>query len=179
MAAAPERRGGRFVRGISAAAMLLALSAALAYRPTRDPDAAQAERPLKVVVHVDFAQTTHERQGLAHITNLLKAAGDDGLKAEVEVVCLAEGIRLVEKARTELADEVAALIDRGVRFVACENTMRATRSARPTSCPASAPSPRAPTRSSAASRTAPPTSNPDRRPRKGNREERAARTCAV
>ena len=51
--------------------------------------------------------------GSAHITNLLKAAGDDGLKAEVEVVCLAEGIRLVEKVRTELADEVAALIDRG------------------------------------------------------------------
>ena len=43
---------------------------------------------------------------------------------------MADGIRLVEKARTELADDVAALINQGVRFVACQNTMR-QRSIRP------------------------------------------------
>jgi intracellular sulfur oxidation DsrE/DsrF family protein len=122
--AAEYDRGGRLVRTLAALAMMLALAAALTSRPPRGGDPSQGERPLRVVVHVDFAQTTHERQGLSNITNILKAAGDDGLKAEVEVVCHAEGIRLVEKARTELADEVAALADRGVRFVACENTMR-------------------------------------------------------
>jgi uncharacterized protein len=122
--AAGHNRGGRLVGALAALAMMLGLAAALASRPPRGVDPSQAERPLRVVIHVDFAQTTHERQGLANITNILKAAGDDGLKAEVEVVCHAEGIRLVEKARTELADEVAALADRGVRFVACENTMR-------------------------------------------------------
>ena len=84
----------------------------------------KADRPLKVVVHVNFAQTTHQRQGLSNIENILKAAGDQGIKAEVEVVCHGDGIRLVEKAKTELAGEVAALANQGVRFVACENTMR-------------------------------------------------------
>ena len=42
----------------------------------------------------------------------------------VEVVCHGAGIGLVEKARTDHAEAVEALIKRGVRFVACENTMR-------------------------------------------------------
>ncbi len=79
---------------------------------------------MKVVVHVNFAQTTHQRQGLKNVENILKTASDQEVKAEVEVVCHGEGIRLVEKARTELAGEVAALGNQGVRFVACENTMR-------------------------------------------------------
>ena len=79
---------------------------------------------MKVVVHVNFAQTTHQGLGLKNIENILKAASDQEVKAEVEVVCHGEGIRLVEKARTELAGEVAALGNQGVRFVACENTMR-------------------------------------------------------
>ena len=104
--------------------MLAGLAAMLAALPARGVGSAQAERPLRVVVHVNFAKTTDEKLGLGNVENILKAAGDDGLKAEVEVVCHADGIRLVEKARTELADEVAALINQGVRFVACQNTMR-------------------------------------------------------
>ena len=77
-----------------------------------------------MVVHVNFAQTTHQRMGLNNVENILKTAGAEGTKAEIEVVCHGEGIRLVEKARTELADEVAAMANQGVRFVACENTMR-------------------------------------------------------
>lgn len=110
--------------------MLLGLAALAASLPQRGVRSAQAERPLRVVVHMNTPQTTHERLGLSNIENILKAAGDDGVKAEVEVVCHADGIRLVEKARTELADEVAALAGQGVRFVACQNTMR-QRSIRP------------------------------------------------
>ena len=73
---------------------------------------------------MNFAQTTHERAGLKNVTNILKAAADEGLTAAVEVVCHGEGIRLVEKARSELANEVAALTSQGVRFDACRNTMR-------------------------------------------------------
>jgi intracellular sulfur oxidation DsrE/DsrF family protein len=125
MAAGPDRGGRlRLGRSMGLGMAAVGLATILAALPAGRGGTSQAERPLRVVVHVDFAQTTHERQGLGNIANILKAAGDDGLKAEVEVVCHAEGIRLVEKARTELADDVAALIDRGVRFVACENTMR-------------------------------------------------------
>ena len=60
--AAGYDRGGRLVRALAALAMMLGLAAALASRPPRGGDPSQAERPLRVVVHVDFAQTTHERQ---------------------------------------------------------------------------------------------------------------------
>ncbi len=96
----------------------------LAALPTRGVGRVQGDRPLKVVVHVNFAQTTHQKQGLGNIENILKAAATRGIKAEVEVVCHGDGIRLVEKAKTELAGEVAALANQGVRFVACQNTMR-------------------------------------------------------
>jgi intracellular sulfur oxidation DsrE/DsrF family protein len=119
-------RGRVLGRGAAAVAALigLALAPALTARPARGVGSAQEPRTLKVVVHVNFAQTTHQRVGLANIEHILKAAGDEGLKAEVEVVCHGDGLRLVEKARTELADEVAAQANQGVRFVACQNTMR-------------------------------------------------------
>lgn len=122
-------RCGRISRRFALGATLAGLAAMAAIAsgvagPHEAQAQAQAPRALRVVVHVNFAQTTHQRAGLANVDNILKAAADDGLAAEVEVVCHADGIRLVEKARTELADEVAALAGRGVRFVACRNTMR-------------------------------------------------------
>ncbi len=104
--------------------VLAGLTAILAALPIRGVGSAQAEQIVKVVVHVNFAQTTHERIGLKNVNNILKAAGAEGLKADLEVVCHGDGIRLVEKARSELAAEVAALAEQGVRFVACQNTMR-------------------------------------------------------
>jgi len=129
MAAQPQR-SGRFGRWMAVGSMLAGLAAVLAALPGRGVGSAQAERPLRVVVHINFAKTTDEKLALNNIENIFKAAGDDGLKAEVEVVSHGDGIRLVEKARTELADDVAALINQGVRFVACQNTMR-QRSIRP------------------------------------------------
>ena len=123
MAARPDR-GGRFGRWLAVGAVLAGLCGDAGRPAGAGRRGAQADRPLKVVVHVNFAQTTHQKQGLGNVENILKAAGDQGIKAEVEVVCHGEGIRLVEKAKTELAGEVAALANQGVRFVACENTMR-------------------------------------------------------
>ncbi|WP_435018258.1 DsrE family protein [Tundrisphaera sp. TA3] len=76
--------------------------------------------PLKVVVHVNFAESGAQGAGLRSVANLLKE--DPG--AKVEVVCHAAGIGLLEKARTDHAEAVGALIRQGVSFVACENTMR-------------------------------------------------------
>ncbi len=105
-------------------AILLGLAVMLVFVPARGVGSVEQDGPLKVVVHVNFAQTTHQRIGLKNVENILKIAGAEGIKAEIEVVCHGEGIRLVEKARTELADEVAAMANQAVRFVACENTMR-------------------------------------------------------
>ena len=76
--------------------------------------------PLKVVVHVNVPESGVQGAGLKNVTNILKEAPD----AQVEVVCHGAGIGLVEKARTDHAEAVEALIKKGVKFVACENTMR-------------------------------------------------------
>lgn len=75
---------------------------------------------LKAVVHVNFADSERQKHGLKNVTNILKQAKD----AEIEVVCHGGGIGLVVKDKSEHADEVARLIKEGVRFAACENTLR-------------------------------------------------------
>ena len=76
--------------------------------------------PLKVVVHVNFPESGTQGAGLKNVTNILKEAPD----TMVVVVCHGAGIGLVEKARTDHAEAVEALVKKGVKFVACENTMR-------------------------------------------------------
>jgi intracellular sulfur oxidation DsrE/DsrF family protein len=123
-------RGGVLGRWMAAGTAAVGLVMLLAALPARGVGSAQEGRAIKAVVHVNFAQTTHEREGLRNVENILKAAGAEGLRAEIEVVCHGDGLRLVERARTELAAEVAALGEQGVRFVACQNTMQ-QRSIRP------------------------------------------------
>jgi intracellular sulfur oxidation DsrE/DsrF family protein len=85
-----------------------------------DRGAWASEGPLKVVVHVNFPEAGTQGAGLKNVTNILKDAPD----TLVEVVCHGAGIGLVEKARTDHAEAVEAVIKKGVKFVACENTMR-------------------------------------------------------
>jgi intracellular sulfur oxidation DsrE/DsrF family protein len=109
---------------LPAGAILLGLAVLPALVRSQGAGGVEPGGPLKVVVQVNFAKTTDQRQGLKNIGNILKTAAAEGIPAEVEIVCHGEGIRLVEKARTELAAEVVATANQGVRFVACENTMR-------------------------------------------------------
>jgi intracellular sulfur oxidation DsrE/DsrF family protein len=76
--------------------------------------------PLKVVVHVNVSESGIQGAGLKNVANILKEAPD----TLVEVVCHGAGIGLVEKARTDHSEAIEALIKKGVKFVACENTMR-------------------------------------------------------
>ncbi len=71
---------------------------------------------------MNFPESGQQGHGLKNVANILREVGDDG--AAIEVVCHGAGIGLVEKARTEHAEQVAELNQKGVRFVACENTMR-------------------------------------------------------
>lgn len=83
-------------------------------------ESSAADGPLKVVVHINFAETGTQAAGLRSVGNILK----EEPQAEIEVVCHAAGIGLVEKARTEHAELIDGLIKKGVKVVACENTMR-------------------------------------------------------
>lgn len=76
--------------------------------------------PLKVVVHINVPEPGTQGAGLKNITNILKEAPD----SQLEVVCHGAGIGLIEKARTDHAQVIEVLMKAGVKFVACENTMR-------------------------------------------------------
>ncbi|MCI0718037.1 MAG: DsrE family protein [Acidobacteria bacterium] len=75
---------------------------------------------LKAVVHINFAESERQKHGLKNVANILK----EEKGAEIEVVCHGGGIGLLVKDKSEHADEVARLIKDGVRFAACENTLR-------------------------------------------------------
>lgn len=98
----------------------MVLAAALGATRTIAADDKPEAGTLKVVVHVNMPESGVQGAGLKNITNILKEAPD----TKVEVVCHGAGIGLVEKARTDHAEGVEALIKKGVTFVACENTMR-------------------------------------------------------
>ena len=75
---------------------------------------------LKAVIHINFPDSERQKSGLKNITNILKEEKD----AEIEVVCHGGGIGLLVKDQSDHGDEVVRLIKAGVRFVACENTLR-------------------------------------------------------
>ena len=84
------------------------------------PSPLENSKMLKVVVHNNFADSEQQKGGLRNISNILKS----GEKATIEVVCHGAGIGLVVDGQSKHSDEVANLIKQGVRFVACENTLR-------------------------------------------------------
>lgn len=75
---------------------------------------------LKAVIHINFDDGERQKHGLKNVANILKEVKG----AEIEVVCHGGGIGLLVKGRSAYADEVARLIKKGVRFAACENTLR-------------------------------------------------------
>ena len=75
----------------------------------------------RAVVHVNFAEPERQKHGLRNVSNMLQAEGGKG---EVVVVCHGPGIGLLVKGKTAGGEEVEKLMKDGVRFAACENTMR-------------------------------------------------------
>ena len=102
-------------------ALLIGICVAMVAQAEPLDKSSQENQPmLKAVFHVNFGDAERQEHGLKNIENILKEAAD----AQIEVVCHGEGIRLVEKKQTKLADMIQTLMEKGVRFVACENTMR-------------------------------------------------------
>jgi uncharacterized protein len=75
---------------------------------------------LKAVIHINFADSERQKAGLKNVTNILK----EEKGADIEVVCHGGGIGLLVKDQSDYADDVARLLKDGVRFAACENTLR-------------------------------------------------------
>lgn len=88
--------------------------------PTMAADSPAATDPVRAVVHVNFGDAERQGKGLKNIANILKETGEKG---EIEVVAHGAGIDLLVASKTKHAEQVAELRRRGVRFVACENTL--------------------------------------------------------
>lgn len=90
-------------------------------RPAAAQPAKGEKAMLRAVVHVNFGDAERQKHGLKNVTNVLKAEVG---KAEVVVVCHGPGIALVVKDKSPDAAEVERLIKEGVKFEACENTLK-------------------------------------------------------
>jgi intracellular sulfur oxidation DsrE/DsrF family protein len=84
----------------------------------------ESVKPLKIVVHVNFGDVARQGHGLKNVENILKSAEVAGIPTQIEVVCHSDGIILLQKSKSGHATPIEALQKKGVRFAACENTMR-------------------------------------------------------
>lgn len=99
------------------AATLLFASAAVAQHPTPSN---QSKAMLKAVVHVNYGDSERQENMLGNLENILAAEPT----AQLEVVCHGPGISLLQNEQTKHAEAVQKLMKRGIRFAACENTMK-------------------------------------------------------
>ncbi|WP_169974625.1 DsrE family protein [Tautonia rosea] len=102
-----------------AALALIGLGVVLSQTGSRADDEETAES-LRVLVHMNFADSGRQGQGMKNISRILEVDSE----AQVVVVCHSGGINVVEAVRTDHAEAITSLIDRGVTIVACENTMK-------------------------------------------------------
>ena len=102
-------------------ALFIGLSTAMvAQAQALDKLSQENQRMLKAVIHVNFGDAERQEHGLMNIENILKEVAE----VQIEVVCHGEGIALVATKHAKHSDLVQALMKKGVRFVACENTMK-------------------------------------------------------
>ncbi len=75
----------------------------------------------RVVVQLSTADTLEHKGFLNNLKNLKEGWGDSVL---VEVVVHGPGIGLLTKGKTTGEKEIQKMIEKGVRFVVCRNTMK-------------------------------------------------------
>lgn len=83
-------------------------------------DKERGARMLKAVIHINLDDAKRQEHAIGNIENILKEVPN----AEIEVVSHGEGISLLVNKETKQAAKVQALSKQGVRFAACENTMK-------------------------------------------------------
>jgi len=102
------------------AALLVACSAVAGTARAADAVAAAPARE-QAIFAVSDADPAKWSLTLGNIANALDAIGAD--KADIELVVYGPGITMLKKDAA-VADRIAALAGRGVRIVACQNSMR-------------------------------------------------------
>ena len=72
-----------------------------------------------------FQLTDNNPSSQKALTNQLKNLTKGWPEAQFEVVVHSAGIGYLQKSKSQFAEDIAALTERGVVFVACENTLTA------------------------------------------------------
>ncbi len=80
----------------------------------------EGRRKHKIVFHITTPDTTAYRALIRQLNNI-RAVWPD---AQVEVVAHSKGIHLLEKNKSNVPTEVGALKKSGIRFYACEQTLK-------------------------------------------------------
>jgi len=90
------------------------------------PSIAQQDAPkpdmakYKIVIQLTSADTNVQKMVVKQIGNVLAAAPN----SQIEIVCHAAGISMLMTAQTHVQPKIIELKDKGVHFLACENTLR-------------------------------------------------------
>ena len=88
--------------------------------PAQNESAVVDKKKHKVVIQLTSSDTLVQKAVVKQIHNLLTAAPN----TKVEVVCHNNGITFLTKAQTQQGGKIKELSDKGIDFVACQNTMR-------------------------------------------------------
>ena len=97
-------------------------TAAVGQNPTPNPSPVFKvnQDMVKAVIHINFDDADRQEHGLKNIENILKEAGD----AQIVVVSHGKGISLLSKKKSKQTELIQKLMKSGVKFEACENTMK-------------------------------------------------------
>lgn len=83
---------------------------------------AQSEKLHRVVFELTSDSPEQWAAMLNNVGNLQKAFGRE--HTEIEVVAHGKGLEALRKSNTSSGDRIAAIANTGVRFAACQNTMK-------------------------------------------------------
>lgn len=100
--------------------IILVMGCAVANALSQPKKLSDEHRALQALVHVNSNRPVRQGHGLNNIANILKQAPN----TEIEVVCHGDGIKLVVEGESRHTEKIKELIGKGVRFIACENTLK-------------------------------------------------------
>ena len=100
--------------------LILILIMAIAYNDAPDNSKIIDEREHKVIIQVSTANHDEQKVVVNQVRNTLNALPN----AKVKVVLHSQGLPLVVAGQSRVMEQVKELLERGVIFAACENTMK-------------------------------------------------------
>ena len=76
---------------------------------------------VRAVVHINFDNPQRQDHGLQNVEKILNECDE---AAEIEVIAHGPGVSLLVRQQNGHSEKIRKLADRGVRFTACENTLK-------------------------------------------------------